>query len=195
MNTLLIFDFADPWSDPYIADFWTRCEATGLPSVTKDGEDFRVGRMPFKPGNLSITMDGQPAVAKRLGNWPDQDIGSLRFTHYPSMFCHIHADYAVIIQMLPKSAHETTVICKWIVPGDAVEGVDYDLERLVQVWRETNDQDRKLVERNQRGVRSIGYRPGPYAETSEHGVWTFVEWYARTMQNHVGHLSARAAAE
>lgn len=195
MNTLLIFDFADPWNDPYIASFWQRCEAAGLPSVTRDGADFRVGRMPFKDGNLSITIDGKPAVVRRLGDWPEQDIGSLRFTHYPSMFGHIHADYAIVVQMLPKSAEETTVTCQWVVHSEAVEGVDYDLERLVQVWRETNDQDRRLVERNQRGVRSVGYRPGPYAEASEHGVWTFVEWYARTMQEFAGPDTCRAAAE
>lgn len=192
MKTLLIFDFADPWADPSIAAFWTRCEASGLPSVTKDGADFRVGRMPFQPGNLSITMDGRPAVTKTLGDWADNDIGSLRFTHYPSMFGHIHADYAVVIQMLPVSATETSFICKWLVHKDAVEGVDYDIERLVEVWRETNDQDRRLVERNQRGVNSIGYQPGPYAEASEHGVWTFVEWYALTMREGLGGTSAPA---
>lgn len=185
MKTLLLFDFADPWSDPVIAGFWTRCEAAGLPSVTRDGNGFRVGRLPFQAGNLSITMDGQPAVQKRLGDWPEQDIGSLRFTLYPSMFGHIHADYAVMIQMLPRSATETLLTCKWIVHADAVEGRDYDLERLVEVWRETNDQDRTLVERNQRGVNSIGYRPGPYAPSSEHGVWTFVDWYCQTMQDHL----------
>lgn len=195
MNTLLIFDFADPWSDPAIAEFWRRCEASGLPSVTRDGADFRVGRMPFKPGNLSITMDGKPAVSRRLGDWPEQDIGSLRFTHYPSMFGHIHADYAIVVQMLPKSAGETIVTCKWLVHAEAVEGRDYDLERLVEVWRATSNQDRQLVERNQRGVRSVGYRPGPYAEASEHGVWTFVEWYARTMQGFAGATSHSAAAE
>ncbi len=194
MQTLLIFDFADPWSDPSIAAFWNRCEASGLPSVTKDGPDFRVGRMPFQPGNLSITMDGKPAVAKTLGDWADNDIGSLRFTHYPSMFSHIHADYAVVIQMLPVSATETTVICKWLVHQDAVAGRDYDLEKLVEVWRETNDQDRRLVERNQRGVASIGYQPGPYAEASEHGVWTFVEWYCATMRQALEAGAAPAAS-
>lgn len=181
MQTLLIFNFADPWQDPAINEFWSRCEASGLPSVTRDGADFRVGRMPFQPGNLSISPDGAPVVGRRLGDWPEQDIGSLRFAHYPSMFGHIHADYAVVVQMLPKSATETIVTCKWLIHRDAVEGRDYDPERLVSVWRATNDQDRQLVERNQRGVNSIGYRPGPYAEASEHGVWTFVEWYARLM--------------
>jgi Rieske 2Fe-2S family protein len=91
----------------------------------------------------------------------------------------------VIIQMLPVSATQTQFTCKWLVHAEAEAGRDYDLDALLHVWRETNDQDRRFVERNQRGVSSIGYRPGPYATESEHGVWSFVEWYARCMQVYV----------
>lgn len=185
MQTLLLFDFADPWSDPVISEFWKRCEAQGVPSVTRDGADFRVGRLPFKPGNLSITPDGKEASKKRLGELPSHDFGSLRWALYPSNFNHAHADYAIFVRMLPTGPEETLVNCKWVVHKDAIEGEDYDLKRLVEVWATTNDQDRELVERNQRGVRSVGYQPGPYAESSEHGVWTFVEWYCHAMQDHL----------
>jgi len=195
MRTLLVFDFADPWSDPYISDFWKRCEAAGLPSVTKDGPDFRVGRLPFQPGHLSITPDGREAVKRRLGELPSHDVGSLRFALYPSTFNHAHADYAILVRLLPSGPEETLVNCKWVVHKDAVEGQDYDPQRLVEVWAATNDQDRKLVERNQRGVRSLGYEPGPYAASSEFGVWRFVEWYCATMQDHLrGPAAVRSAA-
>lgn len=181
MRTLQLFNFENPWDDPYISAFWRRCEASGLPSITKDGNGFRVGRVPFQPEQLSITMDGQPAVRRRLGDWPDQDIGSLRWAKYPSVFSHIHADYAIFVQIMPVAPELTRVTCKWVVHEDAVEGVDYDLERLVEVWRETNAQDQVFCERNQKGVNSKGYQPGPYAEPSEFGVWTFIDWYRSEM--------------
>jgi Rieske 2Fe-2S family protein len=181
MRTLRHFDLSDPWRDPEIRAFWERCEASSLPSVTCDGDGFRVGRVPLQPGELSITLDGKPAVARRLGDWPDQDIGSLRWARYPSVFSHVHADYAIFIQIMPVAPQETKVICKWAVHEEAVEGSDYDLERLLDVWRKTNEQDQQFCERNQRGVNSKGYRPGPYAP-SEHGVWTFVKWYLAEMQ-------------
>ena len=69
---------------------------------------------------------------------------------------------------------------KWFVHKDAVEGVDYNPERLRQVWDATNDQDRILGEENQRGINSIAYRPGPYSKTFEFGVINFMDWYTDT---------------
>ena len=63
-----------------------------------------------------------------------------------------------------------------------MEGVDYDLAKLRKVWDATNDQDRQLVEENQRGVNSSAYQPGPYSATFEFGVVDFVDWYAERMQ-------------
>ena len=77
------------------------------------------------------------------------------------------------------------------MPGDAVEGRDYDVEALTAVWQATNAQDTELVERTQRGVRSPAYRPGPYAPFDEEGVVQFVDWYASTM---LARLPADAAA-
>ena len=57
-------------------------------------------------------------------------------------------------------------------------GVDYDVDRLTEVWLATNAQDATLVERTQRGVASPAYRPGPYAPVEEEGVIQFIEWYA-----------------
>jgi phenylpropionate dioxygenase-like ring-hydroxylating dioxygenase large terminal subunit len=182
MKTLQLFNLEDPWSDPYIRAFWERCEASGLPSMTQQGHGFRVGRVPLQPGQLSITLDGKPAAARRLGDWPEPDIGSLRWSRYPSVFSHVHADYAIFVQIMPVGPQETKVTCKWVVHAAAVEGQDYDLDRLVEVWRVTNEQDQRFCERNQRGVNSKGYQPGPYAQPSEHGVWTFVDWYCTEME-------------
>ena len=181
MNTLQLFNFENPWDDPYIAAFWRRCEASGLPSATRDGHGFRVGRVPLQEGHLSITMDGKAACARTLGDWPDSDIGSVRFAMYPSMFAHIHADYMMIVSIMPVGPQETRITARWVVHEDAIEGVDYDLERMVEVWRETNLQDQVFCERNQRGVNARGYEPGPYAQPSEFGVWTFVDWYRAEM--------------
>jgi hypothetical protein len=48
--------------------------------------------------------------------------------------------------------------------GDAVEGVDYDLDNLTKVWTQTNAQDQSLAEGAYRGICSGGYMPGPLAD-------------------------------
>jgi Rieske 2Fe-2S family protein len=65
---------------------------------------------------------------------------------------------------------------KWLVHKDAVEGVDFTIERLIETWTKTNLQDRELAETNQRGVNSLGYVPGPYSE-AEDFVIRFGNWY------------------
>ena len=76
---------------------------------------------------------------------------------------------------------ETRVTTTWLVHKDAVEGVDYDLKRLTEVWTHTNDEDREVVENNQRGINSPAYEPGPYSPTHEGGNIQFTDWYATTM--------------
>ena len=84
-------------------------------------------------------------------------------------------------RITPISATETEVCTKWLVHKDAVEGQDYDLKRLTEVWIATNDEDREVVENNQRGILSPAYDPGPYSPTHEGGNIQFVDWYANTM--------------
>ena len=60
---------------------------------------------------------------------------------------------------------------------DAVEGVDYDIERLTEVWTATNLQDARLASVNHQGIRSKAYEPGPYAP-SEFMLTNFANWYA-----------------
>jgi Rieske 2Fe-2S family protein len=91
-------------------------------------------------------------------------------------------DHAVTFRVLPISANETAVTTKWLVHKDAVEGEDYDLEELTHVWTETNNQDRRIVEENARGLRSPAYEPGPYSTVHEGGVIQFVDWYVRAIE-------------
>jgi len=66
------------------------------------------------------------------------------------------------------------------------------LANLIKVWAETNNQDQALVERNQRGVNSYGYQPGPYSQETEVGVIKFVEWYCDTMAGALEGTATRA---
>ena len=76
---------------------------------------------------------------------------------------------------------------------DAQEGVDYDLQRLTEVWAATNDEDRVVVENNQQGILSPGYRPGPYSSIQEGGVMQFVDWYVETLSRSFGERALVAA--
>ena len=67
----------------------------------------------------------------------------------------------------------------------AEEGVDYDLATLTEVWDATNRQDVELVERQQQGVSSPAFTPGPYSAEHEEGVIEFIDWYEGRIRQRV----------
>jgi Rieske 2Fe-2S family protein len=161
------------------------CEAMGLPSRfwISDDNQCRVMRMRLLDDARSMTITGKPAVTgKTLGEIPaDPNIGDVLLYHFPSTWNHFTADHALSFRVLPVSPTETELVSKWLVPKDAVEGVDYGLKVLTEVWLATNEQDSKLVAQNQQGIASPAYEPGPYAPQQEHGVIQFIDWYCTTM--------------
>ncbi|WP_417553589.1 aromatic ring-hydroxylating oxygenase subunit alpha [Marinomonas fungiae] len=170
--------------DPELAEHWNKCEAAGLPSrlVMDENGQFRMTRIPLSAKAVSYTMSGQPAVNGRLDQSGVEDIGALLYFLYPSTWNHFLGDHALSFRVLPLSSGETLVTTKWLVPKDAQEGVDYDIDNLTKVWLATNDQDRELVEETFRGVQSPAYVPGPFSDIAENGVCQFVDWYCETMK-------------
>jgi len=162
---------------------WARCEAAGLASrfTLHESGQFRTARLPLIGAADSFTMSGKPAVAKLLGGITERNIGSMLLFHYPSSWNHLLVDHAISFKVTPLSARQTKLTTKWLVHKDAVEGQDYDLKTLTEVWLATNDEDRTLVEQNQRGIDSPSYQPGPYAADQENGVLQFVDWYCSQM--------------
>ncbi len=172
-------------NDPEIRGHWDRCAAAGLPSefkISPNGQ-YRMARMPLIEGVESYTMSGRIAVGKRLSESVTEPmIGALLLFHYPSTWNHVLGDHAISFRVEPIGPTETIVTTKWLVNKDAVEGVDYQIDDLTRVWNATNEQDRRIVEENQRGILSPAYEPGPYSPEHEGGVMQFVDWYAQTME-------------
>ncbi len=173
----------------HVANFVEAWEAKGLPGRFKIADDaqYRVMRLPFLDQARSMTMTGEPAVSKRLGRAPEsENCGDVLLYHYPSTWNHVTADHAISFRCLPLSATETELVTKWLVPKDAIEGRDYDLKTLTEVWIATNDQDAALVERNAEGIRSPAYEPGPYSAVHEAGVIQFIDWYCGALEKRLG---------
>ncbi|MBP5856243.1 aromatic ring-hydroxylating dioxygenase subunit alpha [Marivibrio halodurans] len=187
---------ADIEADDFLQQHVARCEAAGLPSRfhLDPGGQFRVMRVPLLRDTESFTMSGRPASAKPLGAIREARIGSMLLFHYPTTWNHLLRDHAVSFQVTPLGPRETRVTTKWLVRKDAVEGIDYDLGTLTEVWEATNDQDRTLVEQNQMGVDSPAYEPGPYSTVHESGVNQFVDWYCAAFAGHLGQEAPLAAA-
>jgi phenylpropionate dioxygenase-like ring-hydroxylating dioxygenase large terminal subunit len=132
-------------------------------------------RAPIKRGSLSETRDGTP-VSTLMGKFKDFDGGQTAVSFNPFGTLLMSNDFAVLLRFIPHSATRSDMEVIWMVRADAVEGKDYDLEKLIWVWDVTTKQDKDIIEWNKAGVMSRHYEPGPYS-TQEAASAKLIEWY------------------
>lgn len=139
------------------------------------GSWYHSRRFSLREGFVTESLDGR-SVAPLLGSLQERDIGGMAVVLLPNLLLEASSDYVMALRFTAASPLTTHAHVQWLVRGDAVEGRDYDLERLTAFWKLTCEQDWKLCEDNQAGVRSRRYQPGPYAP-DEKGVRHFIQWY------------------
>jgi len=138
---------------------------------------YRASRMPLRKGFLVESIDGAPVSKPLMGRLTSPDMGSLRIHTLPNFWVHASSDHMVSARLTPLSVYTTEVKADWIVHADAVEGKDYDLEKLLPFWKLTSEQDWRLCEENQVGMMTSHYRPGPFSDYKERGLEKFLQWY------------------
>ena len=141
-----------------------------------DGWWHRIARLPLANGAVSQTLDGKVASKKLIGPFKEPETSSLSIWTQPNSWHHFCCDHVVTFSLTPLAADKTLLRTSWLVHENAVEGVDYDAGNLCAVWQATNRQDGYLSALNHQGIRTDGYRQGPYAP-EEKLVENFKEFY------------------
>lgn len=142
----------------------------------------------LRPGMRSLTTDGELVSRRLLGVFgegaPLDDPHATDWcgwSVFPGTFAIVFPDHEIVFAFAPVAPLRTRVTCQWLVAGDAVEGVDYDADRVAELWDVTNRQDWELCERNQRGVLSRTYVPGPHSLDGEAGIQRFLTQYREAL--------------
>ena len=148
-------------------------------SASGAAESVAVMRSALCDGVASATSDGQ-LVARLMGSFSEPDGSSTYFDVGPISDFLAYADHGVIYRFIPRSVDRTEMEVIWLVHGDAVEGRDFDLERLTWLWKTTSAEDKKIVEMNQAGVVSRYFEPGPYSNQESHAL-RFIDWYLQEL--------------
>jgi phenylpropionate dioxygenase-like ring-hydroxylating dioxygenase large terminal subunit len=146
---------------------------TELVEVTPGTTTYAV-RYPLRPGVESYSVDGKK-VSIPMGQHQDHDAGVVGLVNYPNFWMDAVSDYVWTMKVTAVDAATTNVEFCWLVDKDAVEGKDYDLNRLTEFWEITGEQDGQLCENNFKGIETKGYRPGSYAPVEDQ-VINFVDW-------------------
>lgn len=138
-------------------------------------EAIHVFRYALYDGVSTGSQDGSP-VAPLMGRFAQYDGGVTSIHLGGTSFLVCYPDHGMIYRFIPRTAETCEMELIWLVRGDAVEGKDYDLDRLTWLWKVTTDEDKKIIEHTARGVRSHYFAPGPIAPM-EHNELRYINWY------------------
>jgi Rieske 2Fe-2S family protein len=158
-------------------------ESGAVEHLAGHATNFRTQRLIMGGAGESQTPDARAACSRLLGTMMRKDLGDVHLWGH-NAWHHFMGDHAVTTMVIPLSAGETLIRTKWLVHKDAVEGVDYDIDRLTHVWKMTNAQDAALVGLAHAGIGSRGYMPGEYSRFTEGQLDDFARWYVERMQTH-----------
>jgi Rieske 2Fe-2S family protein len=142
---------------------------------------YAANRTPLVEEYVSESMDGQQ-VAPLMGDYTDPEVGTLRIRALPNFWIHASCDHSVAVRLTPHGLSHTDIHMIWLVDGKAVEGRDYDLEKLLPFWLLTAEQDWKICTNQQAGVSSQAYTPGPLSTYKEYNLDRFIRWYLQEMR-------------
>jgi phenylpropionate dioxygenase-like ring-hydroxylating dioxygenase large terminal subunit len=140
-------------------------------------ESIAVMRSALLEGHLTASPDGA-LLAPLMGDFQVADGSSTYFDVGPVSDFLAYPDHGVVYRFIPRSVDRTEMEVLWLVHADAIAGRDYDVERLSWLWQLTSLEDKQIIERNQQGVNSRYYEPGPYS-LQEVYARRFVEWYLK----------------
>jgi len=138
-------------------------------------EAIDVFRYALYEGAASGSEDGSP-VAPLMGKFQNYDGGVTSIHVGGTSFLVCYPDHGMIYRFIPKTVDTCEMELIWLVRGDAVEGKDYDLERLTWLWKVTTAEDKKIIEHTARGVRSHYFVPGLIAPM-EYNELRYIDWY------------------
>lgn len=138
------------------------------------------GCYPLYPGYQTGSQDGQ-LVAPLLGDLkaPFHGANDLQLGVLNNLL--IYSDHVVGYRFVPRALQETDIQMVWYVREDAVDGIDYDVEKLTWLWHATTLDDERIIRLNQEGVNSYHFRPGPLSQMEEF-MRSFYDGYLNTLR-------------
>ncbi|MFN2121302.1 MAG: aromatic ring-hydroxylating oxygenase subunit alpha [Anaerolineales bacterium] len=147
---------------------------------------YSANRTALVDGFVTESLDGKQ-VAPLMGSYTEAaDVGTLRIRMLPNYWEHASCDHSVAVRLTPKGLYHTQIRMTWLVDRDAVEGKDYDLDKILPFWLWTAEQDWKICTNQQRGVNSHAYTPGPLSTYKEYNLDRFLRWYMMQMEAGLG---------
>jgi glycine betaine catabolism A len=134
------------------------------------------GRPRVAPGLRTWTMDGQSTLPV-LPGLNESDIASgVSFASFTaSMFVVAHPDYVRSVRVLPRGPESIELVVDWLLLPETADAGAGEFARLFAVGRLLLEQDGRVCELNQQGLRSRRHEHGILVP-QEYALWDFHRW-------------------
>ncbi|MFD6063745.1 aromatic ring-hydroxylating oxygenase subunit alpha [Rhodococcus wratislaviensis] len=147
------------------------------------------------PARFTNPLAGSPLCAvpapRTDGSAEYDPLHSQQGIFEPGVGLALQADHGWFFVPRPLGPERTELRQYWFVARDAVEGVDYDVDNLTNLFDSTMKQDTPLVESLQQGMRQRSYRPGPFNRVHQAFNAGFYRWYEANIEARFPEIVAR----
>ncbi|HSD68775.1 MAG TPA: aromatic ring-hydroxylating dioxygenase subunit alpha [Woeseiaceae bacterium] len=134
------------------------------------------GRPRVAPGLKTWTMDGQSRLPLLPGLDESDITAGVTFASFTaSMFVVAHPDYVRSVRVLPHGPESIELIVDWLLPPDTAVAYRDEFEKLFAVGRTLLEQDGRVCELNQQGLKSLRHEHGILVP-QEYSLWDFHQW-------------------
>lgn len=146
--------------------------------------------------------DGHPRVADGLDTWTmtgkselprfdnltDEEIsiGMTFASLTASMYVVAHPDYVRSVRLFPTGPESVDLIVEWLLPPDVHEMHHQHMESILQLGRLVVEQDGRVCELNQQGLRSMPHKAGVLIP-QEYSVREFHDWLRERLSERQEH--------
>lgn len=140
------------------------------------------GRGRVKPGLSTWTHDGHSQLAAIQGlSEQDRKLGVVFMTAMPTMYLAAHPDYVRSVRVLPLGPETTLLDVEWLVaPNQSID--EQELQKTFALSELVLEQDQKVCEINQQGVRNSPHKWGVLVP-QEYELWDFHQWLRQRLNN------------
>jgi len=130
----------------------------------------------LNPGFVTGSLDGRPIapLLPKIKAWTH--CTDLATTFWSTGYWQAYDDHVAVARFTPRDTALTDCEIFWLVNPAAVEGKDYQVDRVIALWDITIREDIWIVENNHLGVTSRAYGPGRYASHEGYPAG-FIKWY------------------
>jgi Rieske 2Fe-2S family protein len=125
------------------------------------------GWMPFAPGARTVSLDGRRHGRPLLRQSGPAIRGVLDYLLWPNLFLSLQPDYLLTYRLEPAAHDRTHVVFDVLFHPSFATDPDFVSADVIEFWETTNRQDFVVCERQQMGIGSPAYVPGPYTAEEE----------------------------